>query len=436
MASLLRPWIVRYVNAKGLQVRKGTPGAKKVKRRTSKWYGQFVDAEGNRKRVPLCTDKGAALQMLAGLERDAQRQRAGLVDRFAEHRQAPIDSHLAEYETHLRNKGVSGKHLSETLRRLRAVLQHGQVGSLCDLRPEAVEQFLASLTENKASARTRNTYLGSAKAFGRWCLRTRRLGEDVLGCLQAAAGDAVRQRRSLPEDDLDRLLRAARERPLREAMTVRTGRRKGEACANVRPEVRARLERLGWERSLIYKTAVLTGLRRGELEALEVRHLTLAGPRPCAALAGADTKNRQGAGLPLRADLAEDLRRWVEATGKTTSDKLFRVPVELVKILKRDLQLAGVPYKDAHGRAFDVHALRHTTATFLGKGKVAPRVAQEFMRHSDIKLTMQTYTDPRLLNEAEALDALPRLPLPAGGGQIGAQGDVTNRPASTGRAAP
>jgi len=25
------------------------------------------------------------------------------------------------------------------------------------------------------------------------------------------------------------------------------------------------------------------------------------------------------------------------------------------------------------------------------------------MRHSDIKLTMQTYTDPRLLDEAEAL---------------------------------
>ena len=33
------------------------------------------------------------------------------------------------------------------------------------------------------------------------------------------------------------------------------------------------------------------------------------------------------------------------------------------------------------------------------------------MRHSDIKLTMQTYTDPRLLDEAEALAALPHLAL-------------------------
>src|SRR4051812_12435946 len=39
------------------------------------------------------------------------------------------------------------------------------------------------------------------------------------------------------------------------------------------------------------------------------------------------------------------------------------------------------------------------------------------MRHSDIKLTMQTYSDPDLLDETEALDAMPRLPIdPRGGG--------------------
>jgi hypothetical protein len=47
----------------------------------------------------------------------------------------------------------------------------------------------------------------------------------------------------------------------------------------------------------------------------------------------------------------------------------------------------------------------------MGRGKVTPRVAQGFMRHSDIKLTMQTYTDPKLLDESEALTALPALPL-------------------------
>ena len=108
---------------------------------------------------------------------------------------------------------------------------------------------------------------------------------------------------------------------------------------------------------------------------------------------------------------AQTLRRWIETTGKARADKVFRVPMELVKILKRDLKHAGIPYRDEHGRTFDVHAMRHTTSTYLGRGKVTPRVAQEFMRHSDIKLAMQTYTDPKLLDEAEALKALPALPL-------------------------
>jgi hypothetical protein len=40
MASLLKPWITRYLDAEGKQVKKGTPGARKVKKRTAKWYGQ------------------------------------------------------------------------------------------------------------------------------------------------------------------------------------------------------------------------------------------------------------------------------------------------------------------------------------------------------------------------------------------------------------
>jgi integrase len=160
----------------------------------------------------------------------------------------------------------------------------------------------------------------------------------------------------------------------------------------------------------MYKTLILTGLRRGELAALEVRHLGLTGSRPCLSLPGSSTKNGSAANQPLREDLAQELAEWIGAEGRGATDRLFRVPVELVKILKRDLKRAGIPYRDEHGRTFDVHALRHTTSTYLSRGKVTPRVAQGFMRHSDIKLTMQTYTDHRLLDEAEVLSALPKLP--------------------------
>ena len=59
----------------------------------------------------------------------------------------------------------------------------------------------------------------------------------------------------------------------------------------------------------------------------------------------------------------------------------------------------------------DVHALRHTFGTLLSKGGVTPRTAQAAMRHSDLKLTMNVYTDPALLDVRGALDALPALPL-------------------------
>jgi integrase len=101
---------------------------------------------------------------------------------------------------------------------------------------------------------------------------------------------------------------------------------------------------------------------------------------------------------------------------KEKSSAVFRVPVELVKILKRDLAAAGIPYRDERGKTVDVHALRHTTATNLGRAKVAPRLAQKILRHSDIKLTLQVYTDEDHFDEGEALEAMPRMSLPRADG--------------------
>ena len=74
------------------------------------------------------------------------------------------------------------------------------------------------------------------------------------------------------------------------------------------PEFVEKLERLGRERALIYKTLVLTGLRKNELASLTVGQLELDGAMPFVVLNAADEKNRQGSTLPLRRDLANDLR--------------------------------------------------------------------------------------------------------------------------------
>jgi len=66
---------------------------------------------------------------------------------------------------------------------------------------------------------------------------------------------------------------------------------------------------------------------------------------------------------------------------------------------------------DERGRTVDVHAMRTSFGTLLSKGGVAPRTAQAAMRHSTIDLTMNVYTDPKLLDVHGAFGALPALPL-------------------------
>ena len=93
------------------------------------------------------------------------------------------------------------------------------------------------------------------------------------------------------------------------------------------------------------------------------------------------------------------------------TEKLFNVPRQLVKVFDRDLKVAGIPKIDDRGRTLDIHALRHSFASLLSAGGVAPRTAQAAMRHSDVNLTMSVYTDPRVLDVRGALDALPKPPL-------------------------
>lgn len=89
--------------------------------------------------------------------------------------------------------------------------------------------------------------------------------------------------------------------------------------------------------------------------------------------------------------------------------KLFDVPDGLVRIFDRDLAAAGIAKKDADDRTVDVHGLRHTFATMLSQAGVRPRTAQELMRHSDIRLTMTTYTHLGLVDTAGAVESLPSL---------------------------
>ena len=136
-----------------------------------------------------------------------------------------------------------------------------------------------------------------------------------------------------------------------------------------------------------------------------------------------------GLGVVIRADLTTELSTWLEERlaelqaearkGRKpipvrlqASTPLFRVPSGLTRIFDRDLAAAGIPKRDERDRVMDVHALRVTFGTHLCAAGVPLRTAQAAMRHSKPELTANIYTDPKLLDIAGAIEALPALALP------------------------
>ncbi|MCL4194170.1 MAG: tyrosine-type recombinase/integrase [Thermoguttaceae bacterium] len=206
-------------------------------------------------------------------------------------------------------------HIHNLKRQLGRLVRECPFPALRDWRRAPLEAWLAVQTRQAMNARTRNSYQAAAGAFCNWCVETGRMLNNPFARMPNASeeADRRRQRRALTDAELVKLLDVARRWPLAEAMTIRRGKRKGQLAANVRDEIRQDLERLGRERALIYKTLVLTGLRKGELASLTVGQLDLDADTPYLTLDAADEKDRQGATIPLRSDLAADLRQWLVA---------------------------------------------------------------------------------------------------------------------------
>jgi integrase len=430
---------------------------RKVLHEADSWYARYTDADGCKRRVSTgCRDEQAARKVLSDLLAQAEKVRCGILtpgeNHAARHAARPIAEHVADYLDFLKVKTVRGRRVSaahqyDVEKQLIRLVAECGFKRISDITCQRVTKWLADETDRSEKApRTVQKYRASLMAFCKWAVREGRLRANPLAALPGVAVDEDRRRRRpLALDEIARLLDTAATRPLREALTIRRGARKGQEVAKVGDTERERLVKLGEERALIYKTLIYTGLRKGELASLTVADLHLDAAQPYVELAARNAKSGRGARLPLRADLAQDLREHLNAKlahqrqqtrgdGQTEvamalpgNTRLFRVPRDLVRILDRDLAAAGIPKTDADGRTVDVHCLRHTFATLLSKAGVVPRIAQELMRHSDIRLTMNTYTHLQLIDTAGAVEAMP---------SIGDARQETTRQAATGTDGP
>ena len=368
------------------------------KRKARVWWVQASIGKRRRRQSTGCRDKRAAEEKARAIVRSWEREAAGLSDPFEKHLARPVAEHVADFEAVLRTKGRTADYVAGRVACINAFIEHSKPRDIGALDVGAAAAWLDTFRDRRLAAATVNRRIRSLFQFGRWLHRTRRLPHNPFASLsvQNEAADRRRVRRALPASELAALVTAAAERPLADARRLRV--RSGVSEAEER-----RLRDLGRTRALVYAVATGTGLRRQELRRLrwcdvDLEQLTVRIPASSA-------KSRTEQTVPLRRDLAESLAAF-RGVANTTDTVVPKGTFPNMNTMRADLAFAKIPYEDEEGRVVDFHALRVTFISGLAAAGVHPREAQALARHSDIKLTMQTYTDLRLLDLHRAVEVL------------------------------
>lgn len=341
---------------------------------------EYQDAGGIwHRQATKYTDKQAAVDLARRLERESAQGVEGRRNLFAQAMAAPLADHFAAYLDNLKTQGRDDMYCYTAGKRLDRLAEECVWRTLADVTADSFMRWRTAAKGERRGSRTLNQYLETARTFLAWCVRPGgRLPGNPLADVEKLDADIRRKRRAFTLDEVRRLLKAAPA-----------------------------------DRRFVYLFAAYTGLRRAELADLQWCDFRLSAVKPYIQLRAAATKARRADCLPLRQDIAAMLRSLRPADSGPDDRRPVFPKVPSMFLFKADLTAAGIEYKDAQGRQADFHALaRMTLSTMLAQGGTAPRVTMEVMRHTDMRLTMNVYTDPGLLATADAVESLPDLSAP------------------------
>lgn len=380
-------------------------------REVARWYVE-LRFEGRRCRFPAFTDRrasealGRQIERLAALhavgdpldptlamqlerwpaqlrERCAQ---LGLVSRSRATGMRPLTELVEDFEAGLRARDRSEHHVRVTVAYVRRILAGCCFKVWSDIRGAAVERYLREQRDGGLSTGTTNQQLVAIRHFCNWAVENGLAAESPLRATKKlnATVDQRRQRRSLEDEDLGKLLETTRQGPARFGME-------------------------GERRALMYRFAYETGIRAAELASLRVGSFDLDEGAPRVTVSAASSKRRREDVLPLRPALARALAPLLK--GRRAWEKAFEAPAYFrpSRALKLDMAAAGIPWEDDEGRVFDFHSFRVQFISALVKAGVDARTVQRLARHSTPNLTLGVYTKLGRDAERSAIERLPCL---------------------------
>ncbi len=370
------------------------------RQREGKTYWVLFYVGGRRHHVSLGTrDKRAAELIAAARVRREEMKRAGITSGFEDHDERPLDDHVKDFLATVRARGVCAKYLADREKCLRAFIAHRGAKRLKDLDLATASGWLNEVRATGLSHRSVNTRYAALAQFGKWLLTARRWAHDPFEGLQPLneAEDQRHVRRALTPEEAERFIRAAQERPLREAEASRIH-------AGVSDAERERLLRLGQTRAVCWSMMLGLGLRAGECRRVrwqDVRDGVVYVP-------AASAKSRRDQSVPIPQRLAATLAAFKPHDARPSDTVISAGAFPNGLTFDRDLEAAGIAKRDDSDRVMDRHALRHTYVSWIAAGGAHPKTTMALARHSSMELSAR-YTDLALLDVRGAVD---RLPLP------------------------
>jgi len=392
---MIRPW-------KRMRTVKG----KRIKDR--KYTIKYRLLDGSWKMETAYQDKEASEVLLADRIRAVERGEVGLADEFKELRGMPLSQHLAAFLATIRAGGATERYVKKMETRLNYAFEAMKANRAADLTIERAERFILHLRDRKKALATVNHYTSALKEFSHWGFARRRWPVDGLGGLRRvnAQQDLQRRRRAISPKEFAELIAAARTRAVTEY--VRTHPAADEAK-------RAELGYQGESRAVAYQLAGLAGLRYNEVKTLVWADVDFDRAPARITIRARNAKSKREDVIPTSDSLAAALLAWHDAEkarlgrAPKPEERVVHVGSRFRDSFKSDLKAAGIAEKDAAGLYFDFHALRHSFASWLAQKGAHPKVAQELLRHTDVRLTLKAYTHTTREQQLTALASLPKL---------------------------
>jgi integrase/recombinase XerD len=239
-------------------------------------------------------------------------------------------------------------------------------GTLLGANPEAIEAYVAGLTQRGLAAATTRRRISALRQFYRFLLQENTRGDDPTSRL-----DAPKRARSLPKtlsvEEIERLIDAAenaRDKALIELL-YGAGLRVSELV------------------SLPLRTAPKPGQEHMVIEGKGGKERLVVLGRPAQAALALHMETREAA-LPKIEAQREKAKRWLFPSMSAADGKMSRRRVAQI------LEAAAVKAGISPARV-SPHVLRHAFATHLVEGGADLRTVQTLLGHADIATT-QIYT--------------------------------------------